>query len=95
MEDVGLYCGHLVYFTDTRYILWPFGVFCVNLVYFVRLNLATLAERRKTGFDSYWLISVIRFGSASIGRLHASNRLIYEGSRKSLHSKSLKQVGIC
>jgi hypothetical protein len=85
----------LVYFTDIRYILWTFGVFLLIWYIFERLNLATLAERRKTGFDSYWLISVIRFGSASIGRLHASNRLIYEGSRKCLHSKSLKQVGIC
>jgi hypothetical protein len=27
MEDVGLFCGHLVYFVAIWSILWPFGLF--------------------------------------------------------------------
>jgi hypothetical protein len=34
MEDVVIFYGHLVYFTDIWYILWTFGIFCVNLVVF-------------------------------------------------------------
>jgi hypothetical protein len=42
VEDVCVFCGHLVYFKAIWYILRPFGifyghlvyVFCVNLVYF-------------------------------------------------------------
>jgi hypothetical protein len=34
MEDVGIFCGHLVYFTAIRYILRPLGIFYGHLVYF-------------------------------------------------------------
>jgi hypothetical protein len=34
MEDVGILLGHFVHFTAKWYILWPFGAFCGNLVYF-------------------------------------------------------------
>jgi hypothetical protein len=34
MEDVGIFYGHLVYFTAIWYISWPFGVFYFYLVYF-------------------------------------------------------------
>jgi hypothetical protein len=34
MEDVGLFCGHLVYFTAIWSILQPFGLFYSHLVYF-------------------------------------------------------------
>jgi hypothetical protein len=37
MEDVSIFYRHLVYFTDTWYILWTFGIFCGNLVYFVAI----------------------------------------------------------
>jgi hypothetical protein len=33
MEDVGIFYGHLVYFTDIRYILWPLVTFSGSLVY--------------------------------------------------------------
>jgi hypothetical protein len=33
MENVGIFYGHLRHITTTLYILWPFGIFCVNLVY--------------------------------------------------------------
>jgi hypothetical protein len=28
MNDVGKFYGHMVYFSDILYILWPFGIFC-------------------------------------------------------------------
>jgi hypothetical protein len=27
MEDVGIFYGHLVYYTSIWHILWPFGMF--------------------------------------------------------------------
>jgi hypothetical protein len=32
---VGIFYGHLVFFTTILYILWTFGMFCGNLVYFM------------------------------------------------------------
>jgi hypothetical protein len=37
MEGVGIFYGHLVYFTAIWYILWPFGIFVGSLVYFLLL----------------------------------------------------------
>jgi hypothetical protein len=34
VEDVGIFYGHLVYFTAIWYTLWIFGIFCGNLVFF-------------------------------------------------------------
>jgi hypothetical protein len=34
MEDGGIFYRHLVHFTVFCYILWTFGIVCVNLVYF-------------------------------------------------------------
>jgi hypothetical protein len=34
MENLGIFYDHLVYFTDIGNILWAFGIFCGNLVYF-------------------------------------------------------------
>jgi hypothetical protein len=34
MEDVGIFNGHSVHFTDIWYILWSFGIFHGYLVYF-------------------------------------------------------------
>jgi hypothetical protein len=49
MEDVGIFYGHLVYFTAIWYILrifwyilWLFGIFLANLVCLPKKNLATL-----------------------------------------------------
>jgi phosphotransferase system glucose/maltose/N-acetylglucosamine-specific IIC component len=47
MQDAGICCGHLVYFTAIWYMLWPFGTFVCHLVFFPFLvccnkkNLAT------------------------------------------------------
>jgi hypothetical protein len=32
MEDVGIFYGHLVYFTAIRSNLWTFGIICGTLV---------------------------------------------------------------
>jgi hypothetical protein len=48
LKNVDIFYGHLEYFMDIWYILWPFGTFCVHLVHFTVLvssakkNLATL-----------------------------------------------------
>jgi hypothetical protein len=49
MENLGIFCDHLVYFTAIGNILWPFGIFCGHLAYFshflvfcTKKNLATL-----------------------------------------------------
>jgi hypothetical protein len=34
MENLGIFHDLLVYSTTIRNILWPFGIFCGNLVYF-------------------------------------------------------------
>jgi hypothetical protein len=39
LKDVGLFYGHLVYFTDIWYISWPFGILCDTLVYFSRFGM--------------------------------------------------------
>jgi hypothetical protein len=35
VENLGILYFHLVYFTSIGNILWPFGIFCGHLVYFV------------------------------------------------------------
>jgi hypothetical protein len=42
MEDVGKFCGHLVYFVAICYILWLFGMVFFVLVCSTKKNLATL-----------------------------------------------------
>jgi hypothetical protein len=63
MEDVGLFYGHLVYFTTIWYILWSLGIFHVYLVHLfpiwvccTKKNLATLM---RTTDDTVALDSLI------------------------------------
>jgi hypothetical protein len=35
MENIGIFYDHFVNFTAIANILWPFGIFCGELVYFV------------------------------------------------------------
>jgi hypothetical protein len=48
MDNLGIFYDNLVYFKAVENILWPFGIFCGNLVYFPpfwyfgQRNLATL-----------------------------------------------------
>jgi hypothetical protein len=39
IEDVGIFYGHLVYFTAIWCISKPFGIFYGNLVYFSRFGM--------------------------------------------------------
>jgi hypothetical protein len=34
IDHVGIFCGHLEYFTTIWHVSWPFGVFCGSLVNF-------------------------------------------------------------
>jgi hypothetical protein len=50
-----MFYDYLVYFVAVWYILWPFGIFCCRLVYFLlvlvcctKKNLATLYSTHKT-----------------------------------------------
>jgi hypothetical protein len=47
MEDVGIFHGHLVYFTAICYILWLFGMFFSRFGMLYQKNLAALEPRRK------------------------------------------------
>jgi hypothetical protein len=42
MENLGIFCDHLVYFTDIANILWPYGIFIPILIFCTKQNLATL-----------------------------------------------------
>jgi hypothetical protein len=53
--SVYILCGHLVYFTVIRYILWPFGILYDSLIFPVlvcctKKNLATLVWHRNKSF---------------------------------------------
>jgi hypothetical protein len=39
LEDVGIFYGHLIYFTAIGYILRPFGIFNGHLVFFPRFGM--------------------------------------------------------
>jgi hypothetical protein len=51
MEDVGIFYGHLVNFTDFCDILWTFGIVRGNFIFFpvlvfcTKKNLATLISK--------------------------------------------------
>jgi hypothetical protein len=40
MDVVGKFFGSFVYFRAIWYILWPFGMVCVNLVYFAHFGIS-------------------------------------------------------
>jgi hypothetical protein len=46
MENLGIFYDHLVYFKAIANILWPFGIFCGNLVYFPRFG---ILDQEKSG----------------------------------------------
>jgi hypothetical protein len=37
--DVGIFYSQFVFFAAKWYILWPFGIFCGNMVYFSRFGM--------------------------------------------------------
>jgi hypothetical protein len=46
MENLVIFFDHLVYYMAIGNILWPFGIFCGNLVYFPRFG---ILEQEKSG----------------------------------------------
>jgi hypothetical protein len=46
MEEVGIFYGHLVYFTPILKILWPFDIFYGNWYIFPRVG---ILYREKSG----------------------------------------------
>jgi hypothetical protein len=48
METLCIFYEDLVYFTAIGNILWPFGIFCVHLVYFPK-NIFGILDQGKSG----------------------------------------------
>jgi hypothetical protein len=48
-ENLGIFFGHLVYFTATGNILWSFGIFFGHLVYFPRFGILNEEKSGNTG----------------------------------------------
>jgi hypothetical protein len=59
MENVGIFHGHLVYFTDTWYISEPFGIFCGNLVNSSRFGMFGPRKIWQPCFKLAWLSVVV------------------------------------
>jgi hypothetical protein len=55
MKDVGKFYSHLVHFSAISYILWPFGIFVVILVYFSRFGI--LYEEKSGNPESVAIIA--------------------------------------
>jgi hypothetical protein len=49
MEEVGIFYGHLVYFTDIWYNLWTFGMLLVN--WFIFSDLVSITEKNLATLD--------------------------------------------
>jgi hypothetical protein len=46
MENLGIFYDHLVYFTAIGNILSPFGIFCVNLVWYISPRFGILYQEK-------------------------------------------------
>jgi hypothetical protein len=57
MEDVGTFDGDLVHFTVFCYILWTFGKFCGNLVYFSRFDVLHKEKSGNPAVECDWKLS--------------------------------------
>jgi hypothetical protein len=62
MEDVGVFCGHLVHFRSYCYILWTLGRVCGNLAHFSRFGILC---QEKSG-NPYCLRKVNREGVITV-----------------------------
>jgi hypothetical protein len=49
MEEVGIFYGNCVYFTDICYILWPFGIFIWLVNWYIFPVLVSMDCREKSG----------------------------------------------
>jgi hypothetical protein len=55
IENVGVFCGHLKYFTTIGYVLWPLGIFSVNLVNFFLVPRKIWQPRLKGGDTKFYI----------------------------------------
>jgi hypothetical protein len=62
-DDVGIFGGHLVYFSAIWYILWPFGIFFGYL----ELFLPVLVCKRNKNLAALLLTSVFLCGAGGGG----------------------------
>jgi hypothetical protein len=71
MDDVGIFYGHLVYFTAIWHAFWTFGIFCGNffpvLVCCTKKNLATMFQMK----PDQWIVAPRRRRKNSRKRLIA------------------------
>jgi hypothetical protein len=80
MEDVGIFCGHLVNFSAIWYILWPFdkfGIFSGHLVYCTNEDLASchcVCLRKKDVLEKKRNVSILIFRNSDFAP-RRSNRL--------------------
>jgi hypothetical protein len=56
MENVSIFYDHLVYFTAIGNVLWPFGIFCDDLVYFSPFWYVVLRKIWQPWLNSFALI---------------------------------------
>jgi hypothetical protein len=77
MEDVGIFYGHLVHFTDFCYILWTFGIVCGNLIYFSRFGILYEEKsgnpEQKTKIYHETILTTAAFTNSTLARV-ASGR---------------------
>jgi hypothetical protein len=55
---LGIFFDHLVYFTAIGNILWPFGIFCGNLVYLSAFWNFGPRKIWQPCFQEYWIIDM-------------------------------------
>jgi hypothetical protein len=98
MENIGIFYGHLEYFTAIWYILWPFGnvvviwylyIYFPILVNCVKKNLATLGWTL-TRFRSRASTPLIEFLSGWISQKRPKDRLISFFAMKSVEIEVMK-----
>jgi hypothetical protein len=68
MEDVGIFYGHLVYFTASWYILWTYGTICGHLVYFSLFGMLYREESGNPGSETCWLMSFFTLTNEAFNR---------------------------
>jgi hypothetical protein len=66
MDDVGIFNGHLVYFTAISYILWTLGIFCGHLVCFSRIGILYQGKSGNPGESCCGALRSVFFGRFSI-----------------------------
>jgi hypothetical protein len=71
MENLGIFYDHLVYFRALGNILWPFGICCVNLVYFPRFG---ILHQEKSGNPAGQIVS--------LGLIHMNEKVTLKVSIK-------------